>query len=134
MSDIETGLAGSTVGAAAAKVAFALASVGFIGTGLAAVVVMCMCHPRSKQEFLVCVICTGMGAICGGAGLIQYLELSHMSNSVIGLAAMLGMSFSCGLPSWAVVRWVFNYINAREGKDIMQVVQEIKSHKDNLQS
>jgi hypothetical protein len=38
--------------------------------------------------------------------------------------------FSCGLPGWAVVRWIFNALAKREGQDIVQVLQELRAAKD----
>jgi hypothetical protein len=34
--------------------------------------------------------------------------------------------FSCGLVGWAIVRWSFNWIDAREGKQIDEVIQDAK--------
>ena len=45
---------------------------------------------------------------------------------IFGLVAILGLVFACGLPAWAVVRWVFNYILRREGRDIAEIVAEAR--------
>ncbi|MDR3383756.1 MAG: hypothetical protein P4M03_25240 [Cupriavidus basilensis] len=31
----------------------------------------------------------------------------------VGLVAMIGVVFACGLPGWATVRWLFNVIERR---------------------
>ena len=36
------------------------------------------------------------------------------------------MLISCGLFGWAIVRWSFNFINARENSSIIDVVREVK--------
>jgi len=40
--------------------------------------------------------------------------------------AMLGLVFACGLPAWAIVRWLFNYIVKRQGAGLDDVVADVK--------
>ncbi|MEY2337568.1 hypothetical protein AB0879_004820, partial [Acinetobacter baumannii] len=37
-------------------------------------------------------------------------------------------------PGWAIVRWIFNFINKQEGKTIVEVMQDLKKAKDDIQS
>lgn len=118
-----TSVAGSVL---AWKLIGGLAGIGAIGAGLAMIVVMCLLRPRTQSEWVVGVISTVIGSICGGAAVIQYFNLHHWANSLFGLVAMLGLVFACGLPAWALVRWTFNYINKRDGYDIVQIVAEAR--------
>lgn len=113
-------------GVAAWKMLIGLAGIGAIGAGLAAVVVMCCTPPRSKREWTVGLICTVLGSIAGGAGVIQHFNLEHWAYSPIGLVAMLGLVFTCGLPAWAIVRWMFNYLDKKQGATIMDVADDIR--------
>lgn len=97
-----------------------------IGAGLASVVVMCAMTPRSAKEWAVGMISTVMASIGGGAAVIQHFGLQAWANSPIGLVAMLGLVFACGLPGWAVVRWMFNYIAKRQNADLAEVVAEVR--------
>jgi len=120
-----------TTGSAAAgmagwKAIGGMAGAGAIGAGLASVVVMCTMTPRSPKEWAVGLISTVMGSIGGGAAAIQYFELQHWANTPIGLVAMLGLVFSCGLPAWAIVRWLFNYIERRQGADLVDVARDVR--------
>jgi len=40
--------------------------------------------------------------------------------------ALFGLVCSCGLPAWAVVRWMFNFIERRRDKDLAQVAGEVR--------
>src|SRR3546814_511085 len=100
----------STTGAGfvAWKAIGGLAGMGAIGAGLAAIVVMCVMRPRTAAEWAVGLISTVVGSIAGGAAFITYFEIQHWANHPLGLVAMLGIVFACGLPAWALVRWTFN--------------------------
>jgi hypothetical protein len=82
--------------------------------------------PRSPKEWAVGLISTVVGSIGGGAAAIQYWGLQNWANDPIGLVAMLGLVFACGLPCWAIVRWVFNYINKNQDATIADVAREVK--------
>jgi hypothetical protein len=43
-----------------------------------------------------------------------------------GLLALLGIAFACGLPGWAVVRWIFNAIERRKNSDIAEIASEVQ--------
>ncbi len=118
----------STTGAgfAAWKAIGGLAGMGAIGAGLASIVVMCMMRPRTAAEWAVGIICTVVGSIAGGSAFIMYFEIQHWVNHPLGLVAMLGIVFACGLPAWAVVRWTFNFIDRRRTRDIAEIVAELR--------
>lgn len=104
-----------------------IAGAGTMGALLASIVVMCVMTPRNAKEWAIGLISTVVCSIGGGATVIQYLELQHWAHNPFGLVAMLGLVFVCGLPGWAIVRWVFNYIHKREGQGIDDLIKEWKN-------
>jgi hypothetical protein len=96
------------------------------GTTLAAVVVMLMTPPRNKREWAVGLISTVVSSVGGGAVVIQYFGFHTWVNSTIGLMAMGGLIFACGLPGWALVRWLFNFIDAHRDDSIDKVAKDVK--------
>lgn len=119
-------ISGAAAGAAGWKLLGGLAGIGAIGAGLASVVVMCAMTPRSPREWAVGLISTIMFSIGGGAGVIQHYDLQAWAHSPFGLVAMLGLVFACGLPGWAIVRWLFNYIEAKRGATLADVVRDVR--------
>lgn len=103
-----------------------LAGMGAIGAGLATLVVMCLLRPRTQSEWVVGIISTVVASISGGAAVIQYYELHHWAANPIGLIAMIGLAFACGLPGWTVVRWIFNYFNKQRKSDLKDVINDLK--------
>jgi H+/Cl- antiporter ClcA len=87
---------------------------------------MVMTPPRNVREWTAGLISTVVSSICGGAVTIEYFQLHHWAFSTIGLYAMGGLIFACGLPGWAVVRWLFNFIEERRDASIDQVAREVK--------
>lgn len=124
MEPTSSGTAGA--GLFAWKAIGGLAGMGAIGAALAAVVVMCIMTPRTRGEWVVGLISTVVGSICGGAYVILHFELQHWAHTPVGLVAMLGLVFACGLPSWAVVRWGFNFIDRRRQHDLKQIIDELR--------
>ena len=117
----------SVAGAAAAYKAFggtaaAIAS----GATLAAVVVMLMTPPRTRREWAVGLISTVVSSVGGGASVIQYFGLHDWVQSQVGLMAMGGLIFTCGLPGWAIVRWVFNFIDKNREAGIDEIARDVK--------
>lgn len=108
------------------KTALGLAGGTAIGAGLAALVVMCMTTPRSPREWAVGLISTVMGSVCGGAAVVQHFGLQDWARDYIGMVALIGVVFACGLPGWAVVRWLFNYIAKKQTAGIDDVVDDVK--------
>ena len=96
------------------------------GTTLAAVVVMLMTPPRVKREWTVGLISTVVSSIGGGAAAVQHFALHEWGFSQMGLLALGGLIFACGLPGWAIVRWVFNYIEKHRDASIDEVSTDVK--------
>lgn len=96
------------------------------GATLAAVVVMLMTPPRNKREWAVGLISTVVSSIGGGAITVEHFHLHHWAFSTVGLCALGGLMFACGLPGWAMVRWVFNFIGQRRDASIDQVAKDVK--------
>lgn len=123
MSEPFSGTAASVFGW---KLIGGLAGLGAVGAGLAAVVVMCAMRPRTSREWTIGIISTVMFSVGGGAAVIQYFSIQHWAYSPFGLVAMLGLVFFCGLPGWAMVRWLFNFIEKRKESDIAEVIRDAK--------
>jgi hypothetical protein len=126
VSNMSEPISGTAAGVAGWKLIGGLAGVGAIGAGLASVVVMCLMTPRSAKEWAVGIISTVVASIGGGAAVIQHYELQAWAHSEFGLVAMLGLVFACGLPGWALVRWLFNYIHKHRDADIAEVVRDAR--------
>lgn len=97
-----------------------------IGAGLAAIVVMCMQTPRSAREWAVGLITTVIGSVAGGAAVVQHFSLQAWATTYIGLVALLGLVFACGLPAWAIVRWCFTWMERRRNRDIGEIADEVR--------
>ena len=110
-------------GAAAFKAAGGVAAGGAL---LSTIVVMLMTPPRTHREWAVGVISTVVTGIGGGAIAVQYLGLQEWVDSVTGLVALGGLIFGCGLPGWAIVRWVFNFIEKNRDAGIDEVAHDVK--------
>lgn len=119
-------ISGAAAGAAGWKLIGGAAGAAGIGAGLAAIVVMCAMTPRSPKEWAIGLISTVVASIGGGAAAIQYFGLQSWGQTPIGLVGMLGLVFACGLPGWALVRWLFNYIAKRQNADLADVVREAR--------
>ncbi len=117
-------------GAAAFKAVGGASAVAAGGAGLAAVVVMLMTPPRSPREWAVGLISTVVASIGGGAAAIEHFGLHQWVNSPIGLCAMGGLIFACGLPGWAIVRWVFNFIDRNRNAGIDEVAGNLRAFRD----
>ena len=96
------------------------------GALLATIVVMLMTPPRSSREWAVGVISTVVTGIGGGAIAVEYFGLQGWVHSVTGLAALGGLIFGCGLPGWAIVRWVFNFIEKNRDVGIDEIAHDVK--------
>ena len=129
---MEPGTSGAAGAAGWKLIGGAAGAIGF-GAALSAIVVMLMTRPRSGREWAVGLICTLIGSFAGGAyaiiklGLLQEASAAQDDAELVMLVlSMIGIVFACGLPAWAVVRWVFTYIERRDGKDIAEVVKEVR--------
>ena len=96
------------------------------GASLAAIVVMLMTPPRSPREWAVGLISTVVSSIGGGAAAIEHFGLHQWVNSQIGVCAIGGLIFACGLPGWAIVRWVFNFIDKNRDASINEIARDVK--------
>jgi hypothetical protein len=117
--------AAGAAGAAAFKALGGPAAVAGGASVLATIVVMSMMRPRSTAEWTVALISTVIGSLCGGAAVVRYLGIQAWTQDYMGLVAVGGLIFVCGLPAWAIVRWFFNYIEKRKDKDLPEIVAEL---------
>lgn len=104
-----------------------------IGAALAAFVVMCATLPRTLREWAVALTSTVVSSLGGGAlvivkcGLLaQLLAAQSEVELFVRLLGVLGIVFACGLPGWAIVRWVFNWLEKRRDHDLGQIVGEVR--------
>lgn len=101
------------------------AIIGLCAVAVATVVIMTRV-PRSRAEWVVGLTTTVIASLTGGSFLIVKLGLNDWANDWFGMMALGGFYFMAGLPGWAIVRWIFNYINLREDSSIVDVMREIK--------
>ncbi len=97
-----------------------------LAIALVATVVLMMRMPRSGQEWVTGLICTVVSSLAGGSFIIIKWGLHEWVTDVWGMIALGGVFFVCGLPGWALVRWVFNFIEQREGKSLLDIFREFK--------
>lgn len=107
------------------KVAMALG----LPAGLVAIVVMLWIQPKSPREWAMALICTFVSSICGGAAVVQHYELQSWVGTTPGLIALGGVIFACGLPGWVIVRACFLWLEKRKGKDVGELLAELKDLK-----
>lgn len=87
-----------------------------------------MTPPRSPREWAVGLISTVVGSIAGGAAVITHYELQAWMHSATGLMSVLGLVFACGLPAWAIVRWLFTWMERRRDRDLGEIADELRRH------
>ena len=97
-----------------------------LGAALAAIVVMLMTPPRHKREWAVGLISTVVSSIGGGAAAVQYFGIEQWAHTGLGLVAMFGLIFACGLPGWSLVRAVFTYLERQKDKGIDEMIKDAK--------
>ena len=119
---ISTGAAGF----AGWKLLGSLVGVGGIGAGLAAYVVYAKTKPKTEEEWRVSLICTLVGSICGGAGVVKQLGFEHWAEDVFGLMGIMGIAFACGLPGWLLIRAMFKYMEKKKDADLVEIVRDVK--------
>ncbi|AWW07721.1 MAG: hypothetical protein [Podoviridae sp. ctbh1] len=125
----------SGVGVAAAIKVYGmgiLLGIAIFSATLVYLVVVMTRMPRTRSEWVVSLITTVVGSIAGGGFVIQRFGLHDYITTWAGLCAVGGLFFISGLPFWAIARWWFNFVNARENASILDVVKEVKDFKDNL--
>jgi hypothetical protein len=91
---------------------------------------MLMTPPRSTREWAVGLISTVVASIGGGAAMIEHFGLHHWVNSPFGLCTLGGLIFACGLPGWAIVRWVFNFIDRNRDAGIDDVAKQLRDFRN----
>ncbi|MBK7676189.1 hypothetical protein [Accumulibacter sp.] len=96
------------------------------GALLSTIVVMLMTPPRTQREWVVGLISTVVTGIGGGAITVQYSRLQEWVDSVTGVVGLGGLIFGCGMPGWAIVRWVFNFIEKNRDAGIDEVAKDVK--------
>ncbi|WP_425285930.1 hypothetical protein [Acinetobacter baumannii] len=99
-----------------------------------AAVVLMMRMPRSPREWAVGLICTVVSSLAGGSFIIVKWGLHEWVTDVWGMIALGGFFFVCGLPGWALVRWIFNFIDKQEGKTIVEVIKEFKKARKDIEN
>lgn len=107
--------------------------------GMAIMIILCVAMvsavvfmtrmPRSPQEWAVGLICTIVSSLAGGSFVIMKWSLHSWATDIYGVMAIGGVYFICGLPGWAVVRWITTYISESEGKNIVEVIREFRKFK-----
>lgn len=103
---------------------YKLGAFGFVAV-LATVVVMAMTLPRTVREFFVAMVCTTVSSIGGGAFLVRWLDLGHWVNDDLGIIAIGGVIFVCGLPAWVIVRALFAWSEAKKDRQITEIVNAV---------
>lgn len=116
----------SSVGAGTLIKAYGAGIIIGLSLVLVYLVVIMTRMPRTRQEWAVGLITTVVSSLAGGSFLIVKFDLHLWANDIYGMMALGGFYFVCGLPGWAIVRWVFNFINQRENSNIIDVVREIR--------
>lgn len=118
-------ISGAAASVAGLKALGGLAAGGGIAAGLASIVVMSMTHPVDAKEWRVALISTVVSSIGGGCALIRYLGVQDWASDTLGLIGLGGIMFAAGLPGWALVRWLFAFLNKRRDADLLDVGQEV---------
>ncbi|ELZ9166319.1 hypothetical protein U1T43_003563, partial [Acinetobacter baumannii] len=111
---------------------YGFAIVVALAASLVVAVVLMTRMPRSPQEWAVGLICTVVSSLAGGSFIIVKWGLHEWVTDIWGMIALGGFFFVCGLPGWALVRWIFNFINKQEGKTIIEVLKEVKKAKNDI--
>jgi hypothetical protein len=112
-------------GYAAYKLALALG----LPAGIAAVVVMLWVQPKSPREWTLALICTIAGSLYGGAFAVRHFGLQDWGQTFEGELALGGVRLLCGLPAWVIIRAAFLWVEKRKGKDIMELLTDVKEKK-----
>lgn len=117
---------GAAAGVAGWKLIGGLAGVGSFFGAMALFFVWCMNPPRSRKEMAMTLASTLISSACGCAGLVKFWGIEAWAQDGFGLLALGGLFFACGLPGWAIVRWIFTTLERRKDKDLAEVVTEVK--------
>lgn len=104
---------------------------GFVGgfgfaAALGAFIALCMMKPRTDAEWRVALASCLATSLFGGAALIRYFGLQVWVEDWFGILGLAGVFFTCALPGWSVVRWIFNYLKKNEDKDVMEMQAQLR--------
>jgi hypothetical protein len=117
----------SSGAAAGGYLLYKLAIAFGLPAGLVAVVVMLWIQPKSKREWAMALICTIVSSVGGGAMAVEYLQLQHLAlGGPVGLMALGGLIFACGLPGWVIVRAGFAWADKRKDHDLGELARDAK--------
>jgi hypothetical protein len=67
------------------------------------------------------------------AALVKW-GLQEWITDILGMIALGGFFFICGILGWALVRWIFNFIDKQEGKAIVEVIKKVKKAKRDIEN
>lgn len=143
MIESSAGAAGAVKSAASGGnittfVMFGMSAIGLVFIMLAVAVVLMMRMPRSRKEWGVGLTTTVVGSLAGGAavvmrfGLLDWVRSPDLAEVYVGIIAIGGVLFMCGLPAWFIVRLIFNFVDKNEGKGIDEVARDLKKLKDEV--
>lgn len=116
--------------ASSAFAGIALYKLGLIGAAsavLVTIVVMAMTLPKTAREFVVAMISTVVASLGGGAFVIRWLDIGSWAHDDIGLVALAGVIFVCGLPAWVMVRGWFVYAELSKHMSLLDMLRELKA-------
>lgn len=54
------------------------------------------------------------------------LDRHEWITDILGMITLGGFFFIYGILGWALVRWIFNFIDKHEGKTIVEVIKKVK--------
>jgi len=124
---MKSGVTMSEPGPLTAAGGIALYKLGAFGlmAVLAAIVVMAMTLPRTVREFIVAMISTVVSSIAGGAFVVRWFGIGHWVNDDMGMIAIGGIVFVCGLPAWVLVRAGFAWSEAKKDRQLGEIVNAV---------
>ena len=108
-------------------VLYKLGVLGAFSAVLVTIVVMAMTLPKTAREFVVAMICTVVASIGGGAFVIRWFDLAYWMADDIGVIALAGIIFVCGLPAWVAVRAWFVYAELSKHMSLPDMLRELKA-------
>ena len=91
-----------------------------LAVALVAAVVLMTRMPRSPQEWAVGLICTVVSSLAGGSFIIVKWGLHEWITDIWGMIALGGFFFICGIPGWALVRWILTLLINRKVKLLLK--------------
>lgn len=116
--------------ASSAFAGIALYKLGLFGAAsavLVTIVVMAMTLPKTAREFVVAMISTVVASLGGGAFVIRWFDIGSWAHDDIGLVALAGIIFVCGLPAWVMVRGWFVYAALSQHMSLLDMLRELKA-------